>query len=106
MIRAGSLDKIIDVLSKTVAPDSYNQTIETWTTQSTVHAEVINEGGGEFYAAQKLFAETSVVFRIRFLANVTTLNRISYNGHIFQILHVKDVGFRHAELQLSCTEVV
>ena len=106
MIRAGSLDKVISVLVRTVAPDSYNQPIETWTTLATVHAEVINEGGGEFYAAQKLFAETSVVFRIRYLADVTPLNRISYNGRTLQILHVKDVGFRHAELQLLSKEVV
>jgi len=106
MIRAGQFRSRIDLQSKSVAYDSYNQPIETWSTAKTIWAEVITGGGGEFYAAQRLYAETSVVFRIRYDPNVTSINRVQWNGRTFEVLNVNDVGLGHVEMLLTAREVV
>jgi SPP1 family predicted phage head-tail adaptor len=106
MIRAGDLPLRIDVQSKTVAYDSYNEPIETWTTTMTISAGKLDEKGSEYRAAQRLVADTEVVFQVRRNSGITVLNRVVYAGRVFEVLHVDDVGFRHFEMRLSCKEVV
>lgn len=96
----------IEIQSKSITYDSYNQPIETWTKVSIIWASVVTTGGGEFYAAQKLNATTQAVFKIRYGNGVTVFDRILYNGRIFEILAVNDVDEAHIELQISAKEVV
>jgi SPP1 family predicted phage head-tail adaptor len=108
MIRAGDLDKRITVQAKTVTYNGYNEPVESWAELATVWAEAITKDskGREFTAAQKLFAETTVVFRVRYRAEFTPLHRVAYNSRVFEILGVVDVDFDHEELRLACKEVV
>lgn len=102
----GSMDKRITIQTKTVTYNSYNEPIESWADTSTVWAGIINSGGGEFYAAQKLNADTQSVFHIRHYAGLTTLNRIKYGSRIFEILHVNNVDEGNREMLVSAKEVV
>ena len=106
MIRAGELPLRIEIQSKTVTSDSYNQPIETWSTLMTVWAGKLDEKGSEVRAAQRIVAETEVVFKVRFNSSITVLNRVVYGGRMFEILNVNDEGFRHVMLMLSCKEVI
>ncbi len=108
MIRAGDLDKRITVQKKTVTYNAYNEPIEIWSELDTIWAETITKDGKgrEFTAAQKLFAETTVVFRVRYRSEFTPLNRISYSGRVFEILGVVDVDFDHVDQRFACKEVV
>ena len=63
-MRAGELNRRITLQIKTITYDTVNEPIETWTDFATVWAAVITTGGREFYAAQKLNAETSAVFKV------------------------------------------
>lgn len=102
----GQYDKRILIQKKIVEHDSYNQPIEVWKDKHELYASIVNTGGGEFYAAQKLNAQTTAVFKTRFNKLVTVLDRIKYNGRIFEILWVNDVDEKHVELQISAKEVV
>lgn len=107
MIIAGKLDQRITFQRFTRAYDTVNQPIDTWGDAATVWAEVISEGGREFYAAQKKNAETTIVFRIRFTRVVNSRMRIKYGNRIFEILPpINDVNGRKTELLISAKEVV
>lgn len=107
MIKAGELDKKIVLQVKSRIKDSDGYSAETWSDVMTPWAAVKTTGGGEFYAAQKLNADTECLFKIRYLANVNKkIMRIKYGNRYFDILHVNDVEARHEELLISAKEVV
>ena len=60
----------------------------------------------EFYAAQKLNASTTAVFRTRYVVDIKTTDRIKYGDRIFEILFINDVSEKHIELLISAKEVV
>ena len=105
-MKAGNMNRQIGIQKKTVTYNSYNEPIEAWTTVRGVWAEVISTGGGEFYAAQKVNAQTSVIFKIRYATDITVKNRILYNSRLWEILSINDVNGGRTELQISCKEVV
>lgn len=104
LIRAGELNRRITFQIKTVTYDSYNAPIDVWVDTSTVWSGVITTGGREFYAAQKLNAETSCLFKIRYAANISPLMRIKYGNRIFEILSINNVDGMNVELQISAKE--
>jgi SPP1 family predicted phage head-tail adaptor len=105
-MNAGSLNRKIEIQTNTPVPDSFNQPIDNWTTTATAWASIVTTGGGEFYAAQKVNADTQALFKIRYRQGVTTLNRIKYGSRIFEILAVNDANEAHKELWISAREVV
>lgn len=96
----------IMVQKKSITYNSYNEPVEAWKDLFELWADVINTGGGEFYAAQKLNAMTTAVFRVRYVSAIDTLNRIKYGNRIFEILFVNDISEKHVELLISAKEVV
>ena len=108
MIRAGDLRRRVTVQSKSVTANGYNEAIEAWSDLATVWAQAITSGskGREFVAAQKLYAETTIVFRIWYRADVTPLHRVVEAGRVYGILAVEDEGLRHESLLLTCKEVI
>ena len=96
----------IMIQKKSVSYNSYNEPIETWKDAFVLWADVINTGGGEFYAAQKLNAMTTAVFRTRYVSDISTVDRIKYGNRIFEILFINDVSEKHVELLISAKEVV
>ncbi len=103
-MRAGKLDQRLTIQTKTATRDAMGQPVETWADTKTVWGEAITGGGGEFYAAQKLFAETKVVFRVRYDSSITTTQRIEWLGRYYQILSVPPPG-QYREILIACKEV-
>jgi len=106
-MNAGELDTQITIQHKTVAYDTYNQPQESWVDLIVLWAAVITTGGREFYAAQKLNAETTAVFKLRYISGIKPTMRIKYGNKIYQILPpINDVENKHIELQIAAKEVV
>lgn len=103
---AGKLNRLVAIQTKTTTYNSTGEPIDTWADESTVWAEIITTGGGEFYAAQKMYAQTTAVIRVRYTASITVLQRVRYGTRYFSILAVNDAGEAHRELQMVCKEVV
>lgn len=85
-MRAGALNRRITIQTKTTTYGTYNEPIETWADDFTEWVGMETTGGGEFYAAQKMYAQTTVVFTMRYRTDITTLNRIKYGTRYFEIL--------------------
>lgn len=106
-MQPGELNRKIYIQSKTTAYDSYNDPIDVWSDDFYCHAMVTTTGGSEFYAAQRLNAATTALFKIRYTRRVTALNRIRYGERIFEILPpINDVNERHEVLLISAKEVI
>lgn len=98
----------IDIQQNTPTYNSYNEPIESWvgvTGLTSLWASMITTGGREYYAAQKLNAETSAVFKLGYVTGITTTMRVKYGSRYFDILNVNNKDEKFEYLLLSCKEV-
>ena len=110
-MRAGKLNRQITFQALTRTTDSGGFPTESWADSTTVWAQVISSGGGEFFAAQKLNAETSVVFKVRHLdvldtGNVSKDYRVKFGTRYFDILNINPVDGMRVEMMVSCKEIL
>jgi len=107
-MRAGKLDQRIAIQRKTTAFNTYHEPIETWADLFTTWAEAITSGGGEFSAAQKQYADASVVFRVRYdglSSTITELDLITWDGVTHHVLNVDHVHGLRKELLITTRKV-
>lgn len=103
------MNRQISIQAVTQTADSFGQPIESWadvTGLTDLFASVINTGGKEYYAAQKLNAEVTAVFKVRYVSGITVLHRVKYGSRYFHILNVNNVNEADNFLLLSCKEVI
>jgi SPP1 family predicted phage head-tail adaptor len=101
-MRAGDLDERITIQRSTtvIAPDG--SPIQTWAPLATVWAKVDQQGGREFFSAPQVLSERKVVFRMRWLAGLTVLDRVVHEGAVHDIEEVRRLG-RKEGLELHTT---
>ena len=103
-MRAGRLDREITIQAFSSTVDEYGTPVEAWNDFATVRAQIIQTSTEE---ALRAYGETdalAVVFRIRWLAGVTTDHRVVYEGKNLNIRETKEIG-RRKGLELRCDEV-
>ena len=105
-MKAGDLRERVTIQRKTIASNSYNEPIETWSDLATLWAAFPDQNGKEMRAAQKLYASVTAVIVIRYRADVTVMHRILHGSHVYEIQAVIDVNMRHHWLHLYVREVV
>lgn len=94
-MRPGTMDRIINIQRKTVTgTDPYGGEIVTWGNLATVFAEVRQQGGREFLAAQQMIASKRVVFYLRWIPGLTVIDRVEHDGVIHDIEEVREIGRR------------
>jgi SPP1 family predicted phage head-tail adaptor len=93
-MKAGALDRRVTLQRKTIVQDDYGEEEEVWTDLATVSAQVVQQSGREFLAAEQIQAEMRVLFRIRWFEGLTVLDRVSYGGRLHNIQEVKELGRR------------
>jgi SPP1 family predicted phage head-tail adaptor len=100
-MRSGKLDRTIIIERRSEALDDYGTPTETWTTVATVRAQLVQSSTREFLAAYGSDTEPAFIFRTRFVANVTTADRVSYAGEALNIVELKEIGRRRG-LEIRC----
>jgi SPP1 family predicted phage head-tail adaptor len=107
LITAGELTTRITFQRSTKTKLTSGQIKETWADACTVFAAMITTGGREFYAAQKINAETTAVFKTWHRADINTRMRIKVGNRIFEILPpLNNVDNKNVALLISAKEVV
>lgn len=93
-MRSGKLDRLITIerATETVAPSG--AVSSTWTPIATVRAEIVNQTATEFLAGHGEAERGTIIFRIRFLADITTDNRITFNGAHYNVREIVEIGRR------------
>lgn len=103
-MRAGKLDKIINIESAATTVDPYGTPTTAWVPLATMRAQIVNASTEEFIRGQGASSETAIVFRMRWLDGVTVANRVTYEGNAFDIKETKELGRRRG-LDIRCVRV-
>ncbi len=73
--RAGRLRKRLDIQSFSVTQSTFGEDVEAWSTDDTVHADVVPAGGGEGYSNDQVTPDVTHKVRIRYRAGTTPERR-------------------------------
>jgi SPP1 family predicted phage head-tail adaptor len=103
-MRAGKLDRTITLqrLTRTVSPAG--TVTETWADLATVRAELVSNTVTEAGTGYGEADNSALTFRIRYLADLTTEDRVLYQGAALDLAGILELGRRRA-LELRCEAV-
>lgn len=93
----GRTDRRIRIERATEARDSFNNMVKTWSTLMSLWAEKQDVRDSERIAAQEVGADITTRFRVDWYSKIADLNpkdRIVYDGKVYAISAVKEVGRR------------
>lgn len=99
-MRIGRRDRQITLQRFTESADWSGEKVKTWADLATVWAHRKTQSGKEALQANQPATEQTVVFNIRYYA-LTTLDRVLYEGKIYDITALNEVG-RRKEVELIC----
>ena len=100
--QAGQLDRRITLQTFSEATDSFGQEVKTYSTLTSVWANVKEKVGSEGEDGDMLAATKKVEFIIRYRTDVNEQMRISYNSNIYKITAIQSADARKAFLKLVC----
>lgn len=104
-MRAGKLDKMIEVIRSTTGVDDYGTPSNTWQTiYNPIRAQIVQGSAEEFMRSFGTSSETAMVFRIRHLQDLTLGDVVVYDGRSFDVKEIKEIG-RKQGLELRCISV-
>lgn len=104
-MRAGKLDRTItlQVYTRTGTTPG-GAPIMSWADVATVRAQIIQASIDEYQRAYGEGSNTAIIFRIRWLDDITVEHRVAYDGRHLNIRETKEIG-RRKGLELRCEEV-
>ncbi|WP_234680797.1 phage head closure protein [Bradyrhizobium monzae] len=100
-MRAGNLDRVIEIQRRTTGLDLYGTPVETWTLVATMRAQLLKNATDNQEGQRGETTNALLTFRTRFLDGVTLENRVTYQGQQFEIIGVSEIG-RRVGLDLNC----
>lgn len=103
-MRAGNLDRVIEIQRRTTGLDLYGTPTETWTPVATLRAQLLQHATDDKEGQRGHTTDVVRTFRTRWLDGVTLENRVSYDGQQYQISQIKELGRRRG-LDLTCERV-
>lgn len=107
-MRAGRLNRRITIQARTDSQNTTGETVWTYADWQTVWASVEPMTGRETFVAQQAQSTTTVAFRIRQLAGITTKHRIKFTEggvtRFFGIDAVLPVEYDRRQVRMMTTE--
>ncbi len=99
-LRSGDMDRRIRIERASYTSNHLGEQIPTWDRLVTVWAQVLPISDGERWRAAEVAAHVTTRFRIRWGSGVTVTDRIVYDGRVFDISGVKEIG-RHEGQEIT-----
>ncbi len=100
----GRMDRRITLERQSETVTASGNVVKEWTTLAVVWAEIVQQTAHES-PMQYGEAETgSVVFRLRYFPDLTTADRVTYDGQSYGLKDIKEIGRRTA-LELEATVI-
>lgn len=98
-IKSGKLDRQITIIreSETISPTG--SAVTQWSDVATIRAELIQRSADEFLAGFGEVVSGTAAFRIRYFANLTTSDRVRFDGSDYDIQQIVEHG-RKRSLEL------
>lgn len=101
MIQSGKLDRRIELQRLVETVNDYGELTSTWTTYATVRAALRQRSAREFLQAFGDSETAHVLFTIRYVAGLTTADRVLFEGGANNIKEVVEIGRRRG-FELRC----
>lgn len=98
----GLLNQRVSLERFEASQDEIGQPIEAWVALATVWAAVEPQAGREFVAAGAAQSELTTKVRIRWRDGITTGDRLTHDGRVYNITSVVDYRSAKRELVLMC----
>lgn len=95
-LRAGKLDRQITIERQSETVAESGAVSKTRTPIATVRAELVQQSIDEFLAGFGEAEAGALVFRIRYLAGITTADRVLFDGSAYEIDEIAELGRRRA----------
>ena len=100
-MKAGKLDRRIQIKSATMAQDAYGEMIPTESTLATVWALLMEQRPSEVFNAGSDQPLEQLIFQVRYRTDITEAMVIAYKTNRFEIKGIKEVG-RNNRMNLVC----
>ncbi|NDW43662.1 phage head closure protein [Ruegeria sp. PrR005] len=104
MIRAGKLDRQITIERKVETIAASGSVTSEWLQVATIRAELVQRSADEYLAGFGEAEAGGAVFRVRYLAGITTADRVTFDGVAYDIDEIAELGRKRA-LELRCSKV-
>ena len=108
-MRAGQLNRYVDIQQRGVTRDSFGQQVETWTDVKYVYAYIEALSGTDRSAGDSTSTDVSHRVTVRYDAifadpRAAATYRIVYGTRIFHVAAVMNIDETNRTIQLMCTE--
>ena len=103
-MRAGNLDRVIQIEQSSTALDAYGVVVTTWTLFATMRAQKLENATDNRESDRGDTTDTTITFRMHWIDGVTLDNRVSFEGQNFKITRLKEIG-RRVGLDVVCERV-
>ncbi|MER8393729.1 phage head closure protein [Mesorhizobium sp. M1340] len=96
-MRIGNMNRRLVILRRVqTGTDTLNAPVSEWQTWRTVWAEKISKKEDERFSddLRQRYAVRLVIFRIRYLADISEVDRVECEGVTYDIKGLRELGFR------------
>lgn len=100
-MRAGSLDRLIEIQRRTIGLDLYGTPVETWTRFATMRAQLIKNATDDREGARGHTTDAVLTFRMYYFASLSLNDRLLYDGHQYEVTGITEIG-RRVGMDLTC----
>lgn len=101
-MRAGELDRQIVIEQPNEVKGTKGELITTWLTFATLPAHFRPLRGREYFAAGQVNAQENAAFTMRWMSGITPKMRINFDGKIWDIRNIAEIGRREG-LEISAS---
>lgn len=105
-MKIGRLNRRVDILEFVTKRDEYGGEEGEWRKVQSLWATIEPVSGTEFFQSQTVNAESVVKITLRYNPTITVLNRVQYQGTMYEIIGVTDTHTAHRATVLNCKEKV
>jgi SPP1 family predicted phage head-tail adaptor len=103
-MKAGRMSETVTIERETETVSPAGTVTLTWATITTRKAELIQAGMTELLKPFGEEEQSAIVFRVRYVADVLTTDRLTYCGQHYNIRDIKEIGRRRG-LDLRCERI-
>jgi SPP1 family predicted phage head-tail adaptor len=92
-MRAGLMDRVIEIQTPLAAVDDYGTPVTTWTKLATMRAQVLQYDTSN-REGQHVTSDTTITFRMYWMDGLSLEHRVLYDGQALKIGKIKEIGRR------------
>ncbi|AWO91934.1 MULTISPECIES: head-tail adaptor protein [Bradyrhizobium] len=103
-MRAGNLDRVIEIQRRTTGLDLYGTLVETWTTFATMRAQLLKNATDDREGERGHTTDATRTFRMYYFASLSLNDRLLFEGQEYEITGIGEIG-RRVGMDVACERV-